>query len=49
MEGLAIKNIFKISVILVLTLSITGCTQKANTDEIKASDNSNIEEAQKQL
>jgi Zn-dependent M28 family amino/carboxypeptidase len=44
---LAIKNIFRLSVILVLTLSITGCTQNANTDEIKVSDNSNIEEAQK--
>lgn len=47
MEGLVIKNIFRLSVILVLTVSITGCTQKANTNEMKAVDNSNIEEAQK--
>lgn len=48
MEGLVIKNIFKLSVILVLTLSITGCTQ-ANTDQLKAVDNNNIEEAQKSI
>jgi hypothetical protein len=48
-EGLAIKNIFKISAILVLAISIAGCTQKANTDQIKEVDNSNIEEAQKSI
>jgi Zn-dependent M28 family amino/carboxypeptidase len=49
LEGLAIKNIFILSVILLLTLSITGCTPKANTNQMKAVENNNTEEAQKSI